>query len=279
MKTTPKQWLALAVGAIALTACGHAAAPRALANPIVDPNWHAFSITPPDPDEILSPNFNDRNGTPISVIVLHHTAVLADALSTANFFKDPASKVSSHYIVDRSGLVIRSVPDDKRAWHAGRSQFNGVPDVNTFSIGIEISNVGDGVEPYPAAQVDAVVKLVAWLASTYKIPMSNLTRHRDICLPVGRKQDTSNNFDEAYVAQAAQALIDGSTVPAYHAKSAPPHYDPSKQTYVVKKGDTLSSISELIFDTPAMAMTIVRVNPGVVLRPGAVLKIPTSYDP
>lgn len=272
-----KPWLALSLGAALLTACTHGL----VANPstVLSTGARALAVVPaPEVVEIPSPNFNDRKGSPITAIVLHHTAVAADARSTAQFFANPKSQVSSHYIVDRDGTLIRCVADDQRAWHAGKSSFLGQGDVNTFSIGIEISNVGDGVQPYPKAQVDAVVKLVAYLSQTYHIDMDHVTRHRDIALPAGRKTDTSNNFDEAYVKSAVQALLAGRQAPRYSFKPAPSHYDPTQQRYTVLAGDTFSSIADQVYDTPAMDEAIAHQNPGVTLQPGAVLSLPTSYN-
>jgi N-acetyl-anhydromuramyl-L-alanine amidase AmpD len=49
--------------------------------------------------------------------------------------------VSSHYLIRRNGAVLRLVPEEKKAWHAGGSIMPG-PDkrmaVNNFSIGIEL---------------------------------------------------------------------------------------------------------------------------------------------
>ena len=227
---------------------------------------------------IPSPNYNSRNGSPISAIVLHHTATMATAAQTAQFFQNPAVQVSSHYIVGRHGEIIRCVPDQDRAWHAGLSIFQGVSNVNNYSIGIEISNVGDSIEPYPAAQVASVVKLMAYLAQTYNIPLSRVTRHRDICIPPGRKIDTSNNFDEAYAIQAAQDLLDGKSMPPYKATVPPPGYDPSQQFYTVKAGDTFGSIADDRYDTSAMGPAIERLNPGATLEPGTRLRMPTNYD-
>jgi N-acetyl-anhydromuramyl-L-alanine amidase AmpD len=266
-------------GAALLTACGFNALPRDAA-PREGAGLAARVKAIPEPAlrSILSPHFNERDGAPISTIVLHHTAMVETAVQTAEFFQRPAAMVSSHYIVDRSGELVRAVPDDKRSWHAGRSEFLGEQDVNTFSIGIEICNVGDGLEPYPQAQMQAIVRLVAWLAQTYNVPLATrLTRHRDVAVPAGRKIDTSNNFDHAYVAKAAQALIDGRRLPAFKAQRAPAGYDPRKQVHVVQAGETFASIADDVYDAEALGAAIARLNPGAAPRPGVVLALPTRY--
>jgi N-acetyl-anhydromuramyl-L-alanine amidase AmpD len=265
----------LILGTLLVAACGHATT-RGVTT--AQGALRAHAIDPLPMTETLSPNCNDRpENTQLSCIVLHHTAVAANAQSTANFFADPKSKVSAHFVVDRDGSVIRCVPDDKRAWHAGRSSFNGVGDVNNYSLGIEISNAGDGVDPYPAAQVATVVKLVAYLAQTYKIPLANVTRHRDIAIPAGRKTDTSDNFDHKYVIKAAQALLDGSMLPRYTFKPAPAGYDNRRQSYTVQAGDSWEGIADQVYDTDAMASQIIRLNLGAKLTPGAHLRMPTAY--
>jgi N-acetylmuramoyl-L-alanine amidase len=69
--------------------------------------------------ETPSPNFDER-AAPISMIVLHYTG-MQDAASAIAWLANPESKVSAHYVVTEDGQVIRMVPEDKRAWHAGRS--------------------------------------------------------------------------------------------------------------------------------------------------------------
>jgi N-acetyl-anhydromuramyl-L-alanine amidase AmpD len=278
LKTKPL--FAAAAALLLLAACGRDLVPAArsgMPSGLAAQAAKGRAVPAPELQTMLSPNADDRHGAKISAIVLHHTAVAADAWSTARFFQDPKSKVSAHYIVDRSGAIIRSVPDDRRSWHAGKSEFHGQGDVNTFSIGIEIANVGDGVEPYPAAQVQAVVKLVAWLAQTHQIPMANLTRHRDIAIPAGRKTDTSDNFDQAYVAKAAQALLDGRSMPRYRETSAPAGYDPTRQSRVIQAGDTWDSLADDVYDAPVLGAAIRALNPGVSLTPGAVIKLPSDY--
>jgi N-acetyl-anhydromuramyl-L-alanine amidase AmpD len=49
--------------------------------------------------------------------------------------------VSSHYLIDRQGIIFRLVPEEKRAWHCGGSimpEPDNRQNVNDFSIGIEL---------------------------------------------------------------------------------------------------------------------------------------------
>ncbi|MBC7545968.1 MAG: N-acetylmuramoyl-L-alanine amidase [Candidatus Sericytochromatia bacterium] len=275
--TKLKTVIALSIlGSLAL-ACGPTITPTLRGGTTGTFSLTAPAIEPPKLTEILSPNSNGRDGVAIDTIVLHHTAMPSTAANIAKFFQDPKSKVSSHYVVDRTGEIIRCVPDDLRSWHAGRSSFQDRPNVNNFSIGIEICNVGDNIEPYPAAQVDAVIRLTAWLAKTHNVPVANLTRHRDVAIPAGRKNDTSDNFDQKYVYKSVQDMLAGRRPAAYRVAKAPASYDPTKLTYTVAPGDTWESIADDLYDAPTAAPALRQINPGITLRPGTVLKRLVSY--
>lgn len=239
------------------------------------------ALPEPPSEWIPSPNFNDRpEGDPVDTVVWHHTASKANAWSTARYFQSEASKVSSHYIVDRSGAIIRCVPDSKRSWHAGRSSFNEKPNVNNFSIGIEIANVGDNHDPYPAAQVEAIVRLTAWLCQSQKIPAERITRHRDVAVPLGRKNDTSDNYPLEYAHAAVRALVAGEPLPPAPIPARPPaSYDPGVRYYVPQPGDTWQSIADDVLDNPLRADELRYLNPKVSTpAPGQRLRIPTDYD-
>ena len=117
--------------------------------------------------ETPSPNFDER-ALPISMIVLHYTG-MQDAASAIAQLANPDAKVSAHYVVAEDGQIIRMVAEDKRAWHAGRSHWRGVTDINSASIGIEIVNPGHefGYRPFPDEQIDALIPLVADIMATY----------------------------------------------------------------------------------------------------------------
>src|SRR3546814_16801490 len=87
-----------------------------------------------------SPNFDER-ALPVTMLVLHYTGMV-DAASAIERLRDPEAGVSSHYLVAEDGKVLRLVAEDNRAWHAGRSHWRGVTDVNYASIGIDIVNPG-----------------------------------------------------------------------------------------------------------------------------------------
>jgi N-acetylmuramoyl-L-alanine amidase len=142
-----------------------------------------------------SPNFNERNGMDIDTIVIHHTASNNGAGDLAHL-RDPKAEVSAHYMLDRDGKIYQLVNDQKRAWHAGKSELHGVPtDVNGRSIGIEIVNDGSGKTPFTEAQYKSLTQLVGYLKQEYKVPMNNIVGHKDVAVPKGRKTDPASNFD------------------------------------------------------------------------------------
>jgi len=91
-------------------------------------------------------------------IVMH--ATVGEAIPSLNWLANPASEVSVHYLVDRDGTVYQMVSEDLRAWHAGPSYYNGINDWNSFSVGIEMVNRNDGVDPYSPALMASVKNLV-----------------------------------------------------------------------------------------------------------------------
>lgn len=140
---------------------------------------------------IPSPNFNARpEGTVVDTIVLHHTAS-STTTSCVRWFENPEARASSHYVVGKDGSIIQMVNTFYRAWHAGVSKdHQGRENVNNFSVGIEIVNKGDGVEPYPAAQVLAVRLLVGYLARHhFRGQIRTVISHEYIAQPLGRKND------------------------------------------------------------------------------------------
>ena len=151
-----------------------------------------------------SPNFDERK-LPITMIVLHYTG-MESAQAALDRLRDPEAKVSSHYLVDEDGAVHELVPEDKRAWHAGKSHWREWDDINSASIGIEIVNPGHefGYRDFPEAQVDAVVRLVHGIKDRYEITRGNIVGHSDIA--PARKRDPGELFPWHRLAKLRLAL-------------------------------------------------------------------------
>ena len=120
---------------------------------------------------IASPNFASRQGTKINTLVLHNTdTTLSKAITR---FKDPASQVSAHYLVDRDGSITQMVSDSDTAWHSRKKE------VNQESIGIEVVawNTAAGTTP---PQEASLVQLCKYLLDAYAVDLARVLPHRAI---------------------------------------------------------------------------------------------------
>ena len=151
-----------------------------------------------------SPNFDERT-LPISMIVLHYTGMQDGPVALARL-RDPDAKVSAHYMIEEDGTVCRLVAEDKRAWHAGRSHWRGITDVNSASVGIEIVNPGHefGYRPFADEQIDALLPLVRAIKDRHGITRGNVVGHSDIA-PT-RKRDPGELFPWFRLAKLRLAL-------------------------------------------------------------------------
>lgn len=151
-----------------------------------------------------SPNF-DARALPVSMIVLHYTG-MQSAQAAIDRLRDPEAKVSAHYVVDEDGRILRLVDEGKRAWHAGRSHWRGITDVNSASVGIEIVNPGHefGYRPFPPEQMGSVIPLVAEIKARHGITRGNVVGHSDIA--PARKLDPGELFNWHALARLRLAL-------------------------------------------------------------------------
>ncbi|ESY68473.1 MULTISPECIES: N-acetylmuramoyl-L-alanine amidase [Mesorhizobium] len=142
----------------------------------------------------VSPNFGPRRDTlKPDMIVLHYTGMATGAGAEA-WLCDPASEVSSHYLVHEKGHIVQMVRESDRAWHAGKSSWFGHSDINSCSIGIEIVNPGHslGYRGFPQRQIDAVIGLCKGIAARHAIPATRVLAHSDVA--PGRKVDPGEKF-------------------------------------------------------------------------------------
>lgn len=148
-----------------------------------------------DAVDLPSPNHGPRaDGAAVRFLILHYTG-MRDAAAALRQLTDPASQVSAHYTIDEDGTVYRHVAEDRRAWHAGVSSWEGLGDVNGRSIGVEIVNPGHefGCRPFPAVQMQAVAALARGVAARWNIRPHDVLGHSDVA-PT-RKRDPGELFD------------------------------------------------------------------------------------
>jgi N-acetylmuramoyl-L-alanine amidase len=157
--------------------------------------------------EMPSPNHDARpDDKPIDILVLHYTGMRSGAEALARL-RDPDSRVSAHYVVDEDGAMLRLVPEERRAWHAGVSWWRGLSELNDRSIGIEIVNPGHehGYRPFPVLQTAAVCDLCLAILSRHPVPPRNVVGHSDIA--PDRKQDPGELFDWSGLAENGVGLF------------------------------------------------------------------------
>jgi N-acetylmuramoyl-L-alanine amidase len=179
-----------------------------------------FIVTP-------SPNHDARPaGCGPELVVLHYTGMQSGAVALQRLtdeapragaypgpWQDPATppqqalvRASAHYVVAEDGAIHALVPEDSRAWHAGRSAWAGRLEVNDWSIGIEIVNGGHdfGLPAYPDAQIDALSALLGDVCARCRLGPQDVVGHSDIA--PGRKPDPGEHFPWRRLAAAGHGL-------------------------------------------------------------------------
>ncbi len=209
--------LSLLLGAIVLTGCTNTTS-----------NIKSYPI---NKDEYIATSFNHR----IRYVILHYTATDREkSIRTLT-----TSRVSSHYLVtdEKKDPIYQLVDLDKRAWHAGVSEFGGRKNLNDTSIGIEIVNKGykrittnvdlnDPIKniktrkyyPYTKDQIKKIAYLLDTLIKKYNIEPQNILGHSDVS-PT-RKQDPGPLFpwEELYKTYGLGAWYDEDDFRLYNNK-------------------------------------------------------------
>jgi N-acetylmuramoyl-L-alanine amidase len=152
-----------------------------------------------------SPNQDGRDGAAIDMLVLHYTG-MATAEEALARLCDPAAKVSAHYTIGEDGTVYAHVPEEQRAWHAGRSFWAGRRNVNACSIGIELVNPGHefGYRAFPSAQIDSLKMLCKAIQARHAIPAARVLGHSDVA--PARKEDPGELFPWKEMAKSGVGL-------------------------------------------------------------------------
>ena len=159
---------------------------------------------------LKSPNFDERNNE-INLIVIHSISLPPSKYGSNNidnlflnklnpldhpYFKKIINlKVSSHFLIERTGVLKQFVSTEDRAWHAGESSFKGEDNCNDFSIGIELE--GTEYSEFEKAQYSQLIKLTQTLMKKYpKIKKERIVAHS--LISPGRKLDPGKFFDWEY---------------------------------------------------------------------------------
>lgn len=141
-----------------------------------------------------SPNFDLREkNINIEYVIIHYTAIKIEKKALIHLC-EKKNKVSSHFFIDKLGLIYLLVNLKFRAWHAGKSYWKNNRDINSKSIGIELSNTGHHLdfENYTKYQISSLFRLLRYLQKEYSIKPYNILGHSDIA-PY-RKIDPGEKF-------------------------------------------------------------------------------------
>jgi N-acetylmuramoyl-L-alanine amidase len=142
----------------------------------------------------VSPNFGQRrDGKRADSIILHYTGMETGAAAEA-WLCNPASEVSSHYLVHEDGRIVQMVREADRAWHAGLGSWQGETDMNSRSVGIEIVNPGHllGYTEFGNSQTEGVIDLCRGISLRHGIAPERVLAHSDIA--PARKADPGEKF-------------------------------------------------------------------------------------
>lgn len=153
-----------------------------------------------------SPNFDTRGQQFVDMLIVHYTDMLS-TLAALDRLCDEKAEVSAHYLISEAGEVYALVDEDKRAWHAGVSQWRGHQNINARSIGIELANPGhsNGYCPFPKPQMQALIGVCKEILTRHAIPARNVQGHSDVAFL--RKQDPGELFDWAHLAKEGIGLF------------------------------------------------------------------------
>jgi N-acetyl-anhydromuramyl-L-alanine amidase AmpD len=193
--------------------------------------------------EFSSNNHRSRNGDAVQFLVLHYTAVpLSTTLGIftnnaqlteidedyfTNTGTDPAAlcknEVSAHYVISEPGDLYQLVDEERAAYHAGVSFWNGLKNINNQSIGVEHVNIGyDWLNKFPEEravkvlgsentwcnftdeQIEKTIALCNQIINRHDIKPYNVIGHSDIAC--GRKSDPGPMFPWKRLAEAGIGL-------------------------------------------------------------------------
>ncbi len=160
--------------------------------------------------KLYSPNFDHkrRGSKSITSIIIHYTGMQSERESIKRL-TSLSSKVSCHYLINRSGKVFRLVQDKNIAWHAGKSMWGKYKNLNKNSIGIELVNKGHryGYQAFTRIQIKRLVELCKYLKRKYKIKNKLILGHSDIA-PL-RKADPGEKFPWGYLSSKGVGTYPG----------------------------------------------------------------------
>lgn len=171
-----------------------------------DDPWQDGWYTPAR--HVPSPNFGPRPaGVAITLAVVHSISLppgiyggdeierlftnQLDWNAHPYFDQIRGAEVSAHFLIRRTGELLQFVSVHERAWHAGRSSWQGRDNCNDYSVGIELEGLEDTL--FEDVQYQALATLIDALSQ--RCPIDQIVGHEHIA--PGRKRDPGTGFDWA----------------------------------------------------------------------------------
>ena len=196
---------------------------------------------------VTSPNYGPRKSEEgkapkIDMLVIHYTGMMP-TIRARDWLCDPASQVSAHYLLGEDGTAWRMVSEKDRAWHAGVGYWRGCRDINSRSIGVELSNPGHdyGYRDFPEAQIESLIGLAQDIFTRHPIPAHNVVAHSDIA--TDRKIDPGERFPWARLGEAGVGLW--------------PEFSTPVEPAALLNDAPLVALSEIGYDTKRQAIRTV----------------------
>ena len=169
-------------------------------DPLWQDGWYRFAR------HLKSPNFGARPADArVDLIVLHSISLppgqyggnevqrlftnQLDWMSHPYFEQIKDTPVSAHFYIRRDGDLWQFVGIHQRAWHAGKSSYQGRDNCNDYSIGIELEGLEGDV--FEAAQYESLAALCTALGQGFS--PTHIAGHEHIA--PGRKSDPGARFD------------------------------------------------------------------------------------
>ena len=155
------------------------------------PSSTVAPITPPKPSAVKSypetrvrtPNVSAKAITP-KAIVLHHSG--GSYAGGVSWIKNPASRVSYHCLVAKDGRRTVFAMPEQRTWHAGRSEWRGKRDLNSWSVGVAFEGDTNKRE-LGEAEMASLAEYLEPIMREYRLTLDDVTDHRTVS--PGRKDD------------------------------------------------------------------------------------------
>jgi AmpD protein len=150
--------------------------------------------------KVRTPNVSAKPIKPEAVVLHHSGGSYAGGVS---WIRNPKSRVSYHVLVAEDGRRTVFANPTQRTWHAGKSEWHGRKDLNSWSIGASFA--GDTTaEPLTLAAMESMAEYLVPIMRQYGLELPDVTDHRTVA--PGRKDDLAWRELERFKAYLSRQL-------------------------------------------------------------------------